>query len=55
MTATGLALLVAGYGTAYAVSGLRSAWPMVLALAVTAVGSGLLVLGLIVWLWRIAP
>lgn len=55
MTATGLAMLVAGYGAAYAVSGLKSVWPMLLALAVTAIGCGLFMVGLVVWLWRTAP
>jgi len=55
MTATGLALLLGGYGAAYTTSGLKSAWPMVLALAVTFTGSALFTLGLLVWAWRHMP
>ena len=55
MTATGLALLIGGYCAAYATSGLKSTLPMVGALAVMATGSCMIVVGLVVWLWRIAP
>ena len=55
MTATGLAMLVAGYAAAYATSGLKNVIPMVLALVITFTGSALLVLGLIVWAWRAMP
>jgi hypothetical protein len=55
MTAIGLALLIGGYSAACATAGLKSVLPMVGALAIMATGSVLIVVGLIVWLWRIAP
>ena len=55
MTAIGLALLIGGYTVAYAAAGLKNPLPMVGGLAVMATGSVMIVTGVIVWLWRIAP
>ena len=55
MTAIGLALLIGGYSAAYAAAGLKNPLPMVGGLVVMVTGSVLIVTGVIVWLWRIAP